>query len=471
MFEIQPPYKPDPHQIQGIDFTLAQKHGGVGIWDEPGLGKGYMGIELIVRWLNEQGISKVLVTAPASLIYDWKFKLYEFARIEASIWDDDPQHINAVQLISHNLLQEPKADAKSKRRNRIPEIIAWGPHVVIADEAHRFKSYKASQTKGLLRIVRKARPVKRVALTATPTTTIDPEELRPQLLFICEPLLECMGLDDWKAWRDTFSVIEKERYGDTVVEKITGIKNKEKLDSILRRLTIKRTADILNLPEKVFRDTMFGMSPKGQKLWTKMATEGSILSKDIEVTTSTPLDRAIKCATIRSGFIKDFEGKIHEIDNNMISTTMELVSGSPLPLLVVYQWRPSGDRLQAALEKAGYRVGHIRGGVTGQQKVQIERDFQAGKYDIVLGQYQAVSVGLTFTAGHHIIMAEPTFSLECWEQVIGRINRRGQTRTCFYHRLCESMSLDRANYEALDNKQDFAQLITDGIVKVLPKAA
>ncbi len=473
MYEIDPQYSLDPHQIEAVNFIESRTHGGAGYWAEPGLGKGFVGVYLIVKWLNEHepGYNRILVTAPASLVHDWKNKLYQFAHIDASIWDEDENHVACVQLISHNLLQEPKATSKSKRRNRVPEIIDWTPDAIIVDEAHKFKTYGSSQTKGLLRIVRKTLPRKRLMLTATPTTTIDPEELRPQLQVICEPLLEALGVNDWHSWRKKYAVIKKERFGDTVVEKVTGVQNQDHLDIMLKRLTLKQTADILNLPEKVFRNTTYGMSPKAQKLWTKMATEGSILTKDLEVVTSTPLDRAIKCAMLRSGFITDFDKKVHEIDTNMISTTMELVAGSPLPLLVVYNFRHTGDRLEAALTAAGYRVGHIRGGVSGEKKVQIENDFQAGKYDIVLGQWQAISLGLTFTRGHHIICAEPTFSLECWLQTIGRINRRGQTRTCFYHRLCESMSLDKANYEALDNKQDFADLITRNVVRLLPQAA
>jgi superfamily II DNA or RNA helicase len=105
--------------------------------------------------------------------------------------------------------------------------------------------------------------------------------------------------------------------------------------------------------------------------------------------------------------------------------------------------------------------------VSAAEKSAIEQAFQAGKLDIVLGQYAAVSLGLTFTRGNQIIFAEPTFSLEAWIQTLGRIRRRGQTQTCYYRMLIESSSADSACYEALRAKEDFGDLMRKGAIQLL----
>jgi superfamily II DNA or RNA helicase len=465
-FQLNPGYSLDPHQVTAVDFVKSRRDGGAALWLETGLGKGFIGAHMLIEWLNTPKLNRALVACPAGLTVDWKQKLWEYANIDASIWDEDENHINCIQIISHNLLQEPKKVAKSGRRNRVPDVIKWHPDIILVDEAHKCKSYKASQTKGLLKIAKAVGPSKRLSLTATPTTTINPEELRPQLLFVDAPLLERQGVADWMQYRRKFCKIEREAYGGMSVDKVVGCKNQSLLDSIIEQVCLKQTADILNLPEGFFTTTYFSISSKAQRLYKKMANEGAILQHDLEVVTSNALDRAIRCSQIRSGFVTDFEKQDHDLDDTMVNTVMEMTRNTPLPLLIVYRFRPTGDHLELALAKAGLRVGHIRGGVSPAKKSSIEQSFQAGDLDVVLGQYAAVSLGLTFTRGNHVIFAEPTFSLEEWIQTLGRIRRRGQTKTCFYHRVMETGSMDWACYDSLDKKEDFAEKITRGVVRM-----
>ena len=393
-------------------------------------------------------------------------KLDLYAGIEAALWDEDQGQTSPIQLISHTLLQQPKATSKTKRKNRVPDIVKWHPEIVVVDEAHKFKTYGSAQTKGLMKILKLTRPAKRLAMTATPTLNIDPEELRPQLLFVDESLLTKYGVADWVSFRKRFCKLETMYMGGMTVDKVVGVKNQNILDEITSQIAIRQDASVLNLPDGVFAPTYYAMGSKAARLYKKMGKEGSILEKDLEVITSNALDRAIRCFEIRSGFVKDFEGKFHDLDDTLISVTMELARNTPLPLLIVYRFRHTGDRLEEALAKEGLRVGHIRGGVSAPQKSAIEQKFQAGGYDVVLGQYAAVSLGLTFTRGNQIIFAEPTFSLEEWIQTLGRIRRRGQTKTCFYRQIIAKSSADRECYDSLENKEDFADKLTNGLIRL-----
>lgn len=467
MSNLRPEYKLDPHQQVAVDFIMSRPGGGTAGWLDVGLGKSVVATECAAEWMSRPGANRCLITCPAGLVEDWRTKLLAYAGITATLWDENPSGIgNGWRIVSHTLLQEPKKTAKVKRRNRVPEIIKWCPDIIINDEAHRLKSYKAAQTKGLERIVRECRPAHRLALTGTPTTQINPEELRPQLLFVDRPLLEKHGVADWMGFRKKFCKIEKEWYGGTAVEKVVGYKNKAQLDELLANIAICQSADLLKLPPQMFDTTYYRMSARASKYYRKMAVSGSILEPTLEVVTSNALDRAVRCFQIRSGFVADFEHNDHDLDNTLDTTVVEMCRNTPMPLLCVYRFRHTGDRLEAALKKEGYRIGHIRGGVEAGHKSYLEQHFQAGHLDIILGQYQAISLGLTFTRGSHIIFAEPTFSLEEWTQTLGRIHRRGQTKTCFYHRVIENSTMDQDCYTALANKEDFADKLTRGLVRI-----
>ena len=389
-YALKPAYSLDPHQHTAAEFAKSRPRGGAALWLETGLGKGMVGIYMILDWLNA-GITRILVTCPAGLVQDWVYKLDMYAGIRAEVWDAEQECRCPVQIISHSLLQEPKASSKVKRRNRVAEIVKWFPQAVIVDEAHKMKSYGASQTKGLMKIAKLGKPSKRLALTATPTTTIDPEELRPQLLFVDSALMEKYSVADWKGFRKRFCKLETMYMGGMTVDKVIGVKNQNVLDEITAQVAIKQDGSVLNLPDGVFSPTFYSMSPRAARLYAMMAKEGSILEKDMEVVTTNALDRALRCFELRSGFVKDFEGKFHSIDDTVISLTTEMTRNTPLPLLIVYRFRYTGDRLEEALNKEGLRVGHIRGGVSAIQKSGIEQKFQAGGYDVVLGQFAAVS--------------------------------------------------------------------------------
>ncbi|NRB16122.1 MAG: DEAD/DEAH box helicase [Rhodobacteraceae bacterium] len=73
------------------------------------------------------------------------------------------------------------------------------------------------------------------------------------------------------------------------------------------------------------------------------------------------------------------------------------------PLVIFSAMTQQHDRLVAQCEKMGFRVGMIDGRVSTKKRAQIDEDFQAGLYDVIIGS--AATMGVGFNWGHvdHVI--------------------------------------------------------------------
>ncbi|ACU84400.1 DNA/RNA helicase, superfamily II, SNF2 family [Brachybacterium faecium DSM 4810] len=164
LFDAQ--VEPKPHQIDAALFALQTPFlPGVILADEVGLGKTIeAGIVISQYWAERK--RRILIIAPSSLRQQWKQELYEKFLIPSTILDAKSKD---------SLL--PKTDTRAAEvlvcsyefahRHETSLLKSWD--LVVADEAHRLRSYwngKAKMAEAVSHVARSAH--KTVLLTATP---------------------------------------------------------------------------------------------------------------------------------------------------------------------------------------------------------------------------------------------------------------------------------------------------------------
>ena len=164
LFDAQ--VEPKPHQIDAALFALQTPFlPGVILADEVGLGKTIeAGIVISQYWAERK--RKVLIIAPSSLRQQWKQELHEKFLISSSILDTKNKdavlskagtHTSEVIICSYEFVL----------RHETSLLKSWD--LVVADEAHRLRSYwngKAKMASAVSHVARGAH--KTVLLTATP---------------------------------------------------------------------------------------------------------------------------------------------------------------------------------------------------------------------------------------------------------------------------------------------------------------
>ena len=82
------------------------------------------------------------------------------------------------------------------------------------------------------------------------------------------------------------------------------------------------------------------------------------------------------------------------------------------------------------LQTAGIPCALLNGPTSETKRVQIVKDFQAGKIKCAVLNYKSGGTGITLTASAHLDMFESSWSPADNAQAIKRISRIGQTRNC-----------------------------------------
>ncbi|HCG56513.1 MULTISPECIES: SNF2-related protein [Brevibacterium] len=164
LFDAQ--VEPKPHQIDAALFALQTPFlPGVILADEVGLGKTIeAGIVISQYWAERK--RRVLIVAPSSLRQQWQQELYEKFLIPSLILDAKTKNtlLAEADTRSHEVLI---CSYDFVLRHETSLLKAWD--LVVADEAHRLRSYwngKAKVAKAASHVARGAH--KTVLLTATP---------------------------------------------------------------------------------------------------------------------------------------------------------------------------------------------------------------------------------------------------------------------------------------------------------------
>ena len=162
LFDAQ--VEPKPHQIDAALFALkATTLRGVILADEVGLGKTIeAGIVVSQYWAERK--RRILIIAPSSLRQQWRQELDEKFAVPAVLIDAtnkdillSPQDVSTVVICSYEFAQRNVA------------LLSRSWDVVVADEAHRLRSYwngKAKTASAVAEIINGS--TKAILLTATP---------------------------------------------------------------------------------------------------------------------------------------------------------------------------------------------------------------------------------------------------------------------------------------------------------------
>ena len=402
--------------------------------------------------------SKLLVVCPHSAIKQWKinvnkfFPEYEVVSFLKRATSKDLDYFfktailpkRAVVIINYEMIY------------RVP----WLLHIVndswtiIADELHRAKNMgnrrkPVKATHALLRLGDKT-PYK-IGLTATPTQGkfggyID---YYAQLTF-----LGYLNMS-YKDFFEKFVIYKEVTYPTTPfpIKEITGYKNIGDIDEVLkviaRRYTtryddfepqfIKIMIDRPKSYNKLVREKAYKKDGKviflsnsaRSRIAKKTITTGTVLGYDMESN-----QHALKDNTNKIDWLKDF-----------LQDTDEVVS-------IFYTYNVELHSLEELCKELGKKYIVINGKT--KDKYSLIND---GGYEVVLGQFQAMSEALDGLHLHchiEVFFSMPESSLH-YTQAIGRIDRIGQTKVPMYYFLIMEHTLDEIIMSNIENKIEFSE--------------
>lgn len=316
---------------------------------------------------------------------------------------------------------------------------------IFIDESQRFKTPSASRTIALFGgktkimqstgLIYKAEHVS--ALTGTPMLA-RPIELWPMLYAMAPETIDFMSYEEFGF---KFCGPVRNDYGWTFL----GSHNEEELKERIRKkfMQVIHRHDVLpELPEKI-REIIYVEDDNRYADLKKLDTE---LLKDLKRRDYEPPATLGDYAKARHA---NGLAKVTWVKNYV----QDLLLHDPRERIILYAYHR--DVVQdLARYLAAFKPRVINGGVPPETRVEIEDEFQGGKCRLLIGNIQAMNLGLTLTAATRVVFAEYDWTPSQNEQAEDRANRIGSKWSVYCQYIVFPNSIDEKILESVIKKQE-----------------
>lgn len=438
------------YQRDGVRFGLLRR-GRCLIGDEMGLGKTVQALALVAQYATEW---PVLVVCPSMLRWVWKDQIEEWISDLAA--SDEVQVIKKGSdslrsgakfwIISYDLFSR---DAKGKRQfQQRPNGEAH--EIVIADESHNIKEWKAERTKATVPLLRNAR--RAILLSGTPTRN-QPDELHPQLC----GLLPNNSIK-FKDFQSRYCIQEERMlFGGRLVSHVVGARNASELNHLLTSTVMVR---------RLKKDVLAELPPKRRQK-VPLEVSDSKQMRDIQkrmTDLSDLLEVGGSGEAVQTLFLQTAMAKLPAVKEYLL----EVLDRGDEKAIVFAHHKVVMDEISELLKKRLAKDGltHIRidGQTPGQKREALVREFQTDpSCRIALLSITACSEGITLTAAGLVIFAELYWVPGVVEQAEARAHRIGTNHNkVVVEFLVVPNSPDVRIYNSLERKKKDTSNVLDG---------
>lgn len=464
VFAAQPAtLKPRGFQLAAAEAVLRFGRGVIGF--APGMGK-TLPAQIVAACAHaEHGHRTVAIVPPTLRIDPW---VREFAKEFPNL---------TIALLEGRKEEALPADADvvivpdSIVAARAADIIAFGPEVLLVDEAQRFKNRSAKRTKGVMDIAAEVAKVEHsVICLLTGTLAVNrPDEIWSPVS-IAQRATALSGGESWTAFMDKWCESETVWTGRTHVRVATAIKDIDALHAKLRETSYIRVErdEVLDMPDKVWAVRNLSLPASQMVTYNRIARE--FLSWLQEVAGDAAMLRAAKAETVTK--MTALRKASAQAKVKAAAEYVEEIASQGEPV-VLMGWHTAAiggtdghgrhhGGVIAELEERGLRVARVVGGMTSAQKTAEVDRFKAGEADVLVGQIVAAGTGLNLENAANLVFMELPWSPGDLTQASDRIYRVTQKRDCTIHVLNTMGTIDEEIWGAINRKAAVVDRINSG---------
>lgn len=454
---------PYDHQIVGFNYGLQNDRWLLG--DEMGLGKTKQVIDIAVAKKLIKGYKHCLIVCGVNgLKWNWRNEVYTHSNETAYILGQkvkgnkisigsNKDKLNDVKNLanidSYFIITNVETLRDETINEELQKLCKDGTIGMIAfDECHKAKNPTTQQGKGILKLQAETM----IAMTGTPLMN------NPMDLYI---ILKWLGYEKhaFYSFKKHYCVM-----GGFGGYEIVGYKNldelQEQLDDIMLR---RKKEEVLNLPEKTYIEEYVEMSPAQKKIYNEVTNEIKDNIDQISIAPN-PLAELIRMrqATGFTGILSSAVQESAKLDR--MEELVEEAKENGKKVVIFSNWTQMTDVIYTRLTTKGFRIAQITGETPDAQRQSIVENFQAGRYDAIIGTSGAMGTGLTLTAGTVEIFLDEPWNMALKEQCVDRCHRIGQKDNLTIYTLMCKDTIDERIHEIVEQKGEMANAIVDGKV-------
>lgn len=452
--------KPFDYQLAGIEYGL--NHDKWLLLDAPGLGKTLQVIYIAQELKKNYNIEHCLIVCGINTLkQNWKNEIQKHSNLDCMILGE---RVNSKGRIVNGSVKD-RLDQLSKkikeffiitnietlRNSDIIKQINSGSNaidMIVVDEIHACKNSQSQQGKNLLKL-KNARY--KIGLTGT--------------LIMNSPIDAYAALKWIGAERCNLSTFKHYyiQYGGLFSNEIVGYRNIDYLKKQIADNSLRRTKDLLDLPEKTIINEIVEMEPSQESFYKNILDgvvdqldkiqldSNSVLSLVTRLRQATASPSMLTTENIESSKLLRVVDLSEQIIQNNDKVVIFSVFKEPLQIL--------------AEKLSNYHPLICSGDVDDNQIQQNISKFQNDiEYKILLCTTSKMGTGVTLTSASYMIFLDTPWTAALCEQCEDRIHRIGSKKPVFIYYLWTNNTFDIQVKQIVEDKSIIGNYVIDDTI-------
>lgn len=449
------------YQEDGVKFGL--NHDSWLLLDAPGLGKSLQLIALAQNLKDQGKVNHCLILCGLNTLKtNWRAEIQKHSQLSCRILGERVNRNGryVIDGIPARLeqLKNPIdeffciTNIETIRDDKIIAELTKGKNnkfdMIIVDEIHRCKNSTSQQGKNLLKL---SKAKYKIGATGT--------------LLLNNPLDTYLPLKWIGAEHANFSTFKYYycKYGGLFNQELIGYKNMDVLKDQIDTFSLRRTKDILNLPEKTIINEFVDMDDDQEKFYSNIK-DGIIDQVDkVKMTPANILAMAgrLRQATALPDILTTDQIKSAKIQRAVDLATQIAESGDKVVIFSTFK-QPVYE-LQKQLKEYNPVIG--TGDCSDQEIEEAKQKFQnCSDNKIFLGTWQKCGTGITLTAASYMIFIDVPWTQGDYNQAQDRIYRIGTKNAVTIYHLITKNTIDERVLEIVEDKGYLADYIIDDTI-------
>ena len=403
----------------------------------------------------------MLIVAPLSILGVWEQEFEKFANfgyelkvLKGTLANKKKQ---LCEFADDEKLKIAVVNYESAWRMK-DELLKFGAELIIADEGHKLKDNRSSQSKGMHELGDFARY--KLLLTGTVITNKE-IDIFSQYRYLDKSIFG----DSFYKWRNYYFTMGGYGLHTPIFKKALTDDFQKRFMSIAYRV---RKDECLDLPPITEEVIPVELEPAAQKIYKQLEDEMfAKFDDDKELTVTNVLTKILRLSQATGGYLPDDDKNYSTVSTAKMEALIDIVDTAmqeDKKLVIIARFNRELDAIEdmLALKKIKYSV--IRGEVK-DRDTQVKEFQENPECKVFVGQIATCGLGITLTAASTMVFYSLDYSMANFEQCKSRIHRAGQTNNCHYIYLVGKNTVDRKVLRALRNKIDLAKSLVDDFKK------
>lgn len=448
--------KPFEYQLTGIRYGL--QHDKWLLLDAPGLGKSLQILYIAQQLKKTKHIKHCLIICGINTLKsNWKKEIALHTELSCKILGE---RINkkgrtvyaGIKERLYDLQHDIKeffviTNIETLRNSDIIKEISKGKNsfdMIVLDEAHCCKNPSTQQTKNFLKL----KSTYQIAATGTVLTN------SPLDSYV---LLKWIGAERCSYTSFKYYYV---KYGGFFNNEILGYKHIDILKSELDKCSLRRTKDLLDLPEKTVINEIIDMTPS-QKIFYENIVKGIVDQVDkvhISNTSLLAMVARLRQATACPSLLTSEHIDSAKVDR--CADLVEQITSNDEKVVVYSTFKETLNVLKEKLSQYNPLLctGDIREDMISDNIDKFQTD---NKYKVMLATWSKMGTGITLTAANNVIFIDCAWTAANNQQAEDRCHRIGSTKPVFIYYLWTDDTIDLRVKELVEDKSLIADYIVD----------